>query len=327
MTPWLPRRSGAPILITSSPSTTAGIVHSLWKKHYGSAGDPSCIVVQSDSRGLNPSLRQSVVDKAFETDAEAAAAEFGGQFRQALSGYISRETIERLVDRGVHERQPLPGIAYHCFVDAASGSGQDWFAACIGHVQPDGDRRNLVVDMLLAQKPPFDPLAVVAALAGTLQRYHITEIVGDNYAGGFLPSAFAKHRIQYRPCKLNASELYLAALPTFTSGSISLLDNPGLFEQLVNLRRKVGQSGRDSVSHMRGQHDDVANALVGLVHMLTPIESAAWDFGGGGDTWGVITRAREYVGYSDEADETAKAWARARGYTRAPDGGLGRRIY
>jgi hypothetical protein len=283
----------------------------LWKKHFGPDGDPACIVVQSDSRGLNPSLRQSVVDKAFETDAEAAAAEFGGKFREPLSGYISAETIQRLVERGVHERPPLPGITYSCFVDAASGSGQDWFAACIGHVQSDGERRTVVIDMHLAQKPPFDPLAVVAALSGHLQRYRITEVMGDNYAGGFLPSAFAKRGIQYKPSKLNASELYIAALPTFTSGSISLLDNPGLFEQLINLRRKVGQSGADSVSHMRGQHDDVANALVGLVHMLTPVDrDIAWDFGGAGETWGVVTAPRLVAGvpHAGSAEDEAFAY-------------------
>jgi hypothetical protein len=98
--------------IASSPATTTGIVHSLWKKHFGPEGDPLCLVVQSDSLGLNPTLRKSVIDRAFEENAESAAAEFGGMFKEPLSAFLSREIIERAVERGVSERQPLPGLAY-----------------------------------------------------------------------------------------------------------------------------------------------------------------------------------------------------------------------
>jgi hypothetical protein len=148
---------------------------------------------------------------------------------------------------------------------------------------------SIIVDLLHGDVPPFNPHATIAALAGTLQRYGIREVMGDRYAGGFVPSAFAKHGIAYKHCPLNASELYIAALPTFTSGSISLLDLPAMFDELVNLRRKVGQAGRESVQHMRGQHDDAANALVGLIHMLTPVQR---NVGGSYGGIGVFTAPR-----------------------------------
>jgi hypothetical protein len=157
-------------------------------------------------------------------------------------------------------------------------------------------------------------------LCGHLQRWRIKQVVGDAYAGNFVPSAFAKHGVTYLPAKLSASELYLAALPVFTSGGVALLDNPVLIEQLVNLRRRIGQAGKESVQHMRGQHDDLANATCGLIHMLTPAESVAWDYGG----IGVVTQPRSYVGDGGEASETMQAWPATQNYTRAPDGGLGR---
>jgi hypothetical protein len=110
-------------------------------------------------------------------------------------------------------------------------------------------------------------------------------------------------------------------LPGFTSNTIVLLDNPVLIEQLVNLRRRIGQAGKESVQHMRGQHDDLANAVCGLVHMLTPVEGVAWDYGG----IGVVTAPRSYVGDGGEASDTMQAWIATQGYTRAPDGGLGKR--
>ena len=229
--------TSGPICLTSSPSTTTGVVHSLWKKYFGPDGPPDCVVVQSDSKMMNPRLRQSVIDKAFADDAVSASAEFGGAFREPLSGYIDRATLERLIERDVRERAPLPGITYSCFVDASSGTGTDSFSAAIGHRSRDQDRDIIILDQLLATRPPFDPLLVVAALVGHLERWRIREIMGDNFTGGFLVSAFAKHRVSYLQCPLNASELYIAALPTFTSGSIALLDNPDLIDQLVNMRR------------------------------------------------------------------------------------------
>jgi hypothetical protein len=313
--------TGAPVVITSSPATTTGIVHSIWKKHYGKDGSPDCVVVQSDSKTMNPRLRQSVIDKAFEDDAAAASAEYGGQFREPLSGFLTREMVIRCVERGVQERAPLPGIEYQCFVDAASGSGTDSFAACIGHRVRDGDRNVVMVDYVMKQAPPFNPLACIAALAGHLERWRIRQVTGDAYAGGFTPSAFAKHRITYLASKLSASELYLSALPSFTSGTIALLDKADVIDQLVNLRRRIGQAGKEQVLHMRGQHDDLANALCGLIHILTPVEPVAFELGGGGDTWGVITAPRAIVGVPGMANAEDLAWAVASG-RRSGNGGL-----
>jgi hypothetical protein len=312
--------TGAPLILTSSPATTTGIVHTLWKKHFGPDGSSDCIVVQSDSRGLNPTLRQSVVDKALAEDAESAGAEYLGQFREPLSAFISREIVMRCVEVGRSERLVLPMLEYQCFIDVSSGSGTDYFAAAIGHRARDDDRDLVVLDCLFAERPPFDPLACIAALCGHLQRWRIKQVVGDAYAGNFVPSAFAKHGVTYLPAKLSASELYLAALPVFTSGGVALLDNPVLIEQLVNLRRRIGQAGKESVQHMRGQHDDLANATCGLIHMLTPAEGVAWDYGG----IGVVTQPRSYVGDGGEASETMQAWLATQNYGRVPDGGLGR---
>ena len=77
--------TGGPMLLTSSPSNMEGIVYRLWKRHFGAQGDPRCLVVQADSRTLNPCLRQSTVDRAYEEDAIAAAAEYGGEFRRPVT--------------------------------------------------------------------------------------------------------------------------------------------------------------------------------------------------------------------------------------------------
>jgi hypothetical protein len=55
------------------------------------------------------------------------------------------------------------------------------------------------------------------------------------------------------------------------SGQCELLDNRKLVGQLVGLERMVGRN-RDVVDHPRGQHDDIANCVAGvLVNVLADV--------------------------------------------------------
>jgi hypothetical protein len=38
-----------------------------------------------------------------------------------MAGYLTRELVERCVERGITERAMLPGVQYVAFVDCASG--------------------------------------------------------------------------------------------------------------------------------------------------------------------------------------------------------------
>jgi hypothetical protein len=161
--------TGGPMLLTSSPSAMEGIVYRLWKRHYGAQGDPRCLVVQADSRTLNPSLRQATVDRAYQLDPVGAEAEFGGQFRQPVTAYLDRAVVEKAVESGVTGRTKLPGVTYRAHVDVAGGTGSDSFCVAIGHKVRDADRDICVVDALFERQPPFDP-DVVTDQAATLLR-------------------------------------------------------------------------------------------------------------------------------------------------------------
>jgi hypothetical protein len=257
--------TGGPMLLTSSPSTMEGIVHRLHRRHYGSAGDARVVVVHSDSRTLNPRLSQSVVDRAYEDDPASASAEYGGEFRQQISAYLPRAVIERAVDYGVGGRTALPGVQYMAFVDVAGGSGSDAFTCAVGHKRSDDGREMCVIDALFIIAPPFCPDAATQRCASFLAPWKISEVVGDAYGGDWPLTAFSRHGVRYSKSPLSKSDLYLHTLPLFTAGRVRLLDNPRIVDQYAGLRRKVGSGGRESVDHARGHHDDVANAIAGLL--------------------------------------------------------------
>jgi hypothetical protein len=264
--------TNGPMLITSSPGAMEGIVFRLFKRHFGPDGDTRTLVVQSDSRGLNPRLSKRVIDRAFEDDPVAAESEFGGSFRQAMAAYLDRAIVEKAIERGASTRMVRPGTQYVAFVDVAGGSGTDSFTCAIGHkwVSDNSGREICVLDALLEVRPPFDPDVVTASVATLLRTWNVSHVIGDAYAASWPITAFARHGIGYSHATLSASEIYLHCVPLFTAGRVLLLDQPRLVDQLCALRRKVGQGGRESVDHPRGAHDDLANAVAGVLWRLSP---------------------------------------------------------
>jgi hypothetical protein len=59
------------------------------------------------------------------------------------------------------------------------------------------------------------------------------------------------------------------ALPLLNSGKVELLDNRKLVSQLCSLERRVGRgTGRDSIDHPVGGHDDIANSVCGALVLV-----------------------------------------------------------
>jgi hypothetical protein len=57
-------------------------------------------------------------------------------------------------------------------------------------------------------------------------------------------------------------------LPAINTGQVELLHLHDLRQELIGLERMRGRSGRDRVVHPLSRHDDLANAVGGLVQML-----------------------------------------------------------
>ena len=158
--------TGGPMLLTSSPASMQGIVFRLHKQHFGKDGDAKCLIVQSNSLELNPTLKRSVIDRAYDLDAEGAADAYSGEFREPLSAYLVRSIVEGAVEKGVEARPVLPGIQYFAFVDVAGGTGKDAYALTIGHRQ---GRDKIVIDQVVQTPPPFNPDAVTEICARWLK--------------------------------------------------------------------------------------------------------------------------------------------------------------
>lgn len=266
------------LAVISSPYAKRGAVYDTFRDHYGSAGDPLILVAKGPSKVFNSTLSDKVVQRAYSRDAAAAAAEYGGEFRNDIEAFISREVVEACVSLGVHERARIDGVTYSAFVDPSGGSN-DAMTLAIAH--REGDR--CVLDAVRERKPPFSPEDVVTEFCALLKLYGLREVTGDRYAGEWPRERFRKEGIAYKLADRPRSDLYRDLLPILNSGRADLLDSDRLVHQIVSLERRVARGGRESIDHPPQGHDDLANSVAGA---LVGLE------GSGGSSVGMFLRKR-----------------------------------
>jgi hypothetical protein len=252
----------ARLLKASSPYARKGVLWNDFRKHYG-VEDSRTLVWRASTRDMNPSIPQSFVDEAYAHDPAHAAAEYGAEFRSDIESFVSHEVVDACVVEGRHELPPLKGVEYVGFCDPSGGSS-DAMTLAIGH----RDGEHAILDALREVKPPFSPESVVREFSDLLKSYNINTIVGDRYAGAWPAERFSTHGISYEPSAKPKSDLYRDLLPVLNGGRAELLDHPKLIAQLCSLERRTSRGGRDSIDHPPGQHDDIANAVAGVLTSL-----------------------------------------------------------
>jgi hypothetical protein len=243
----------------SSPYAQRGLLYTKHRDCFGK-DDADVLVVQAPTATFNPSIDQAIIEAARRDDPEAAQAEWFAEFRSDLSTFVERTVVERCVERGRRERGFVPSFRYTAFADP-SGGQHDSFTLAVSH--REGER--VLLDLTREWRAPFDPAVVVEELVKVLRSFRCTSVRGDKYAGEWVVAEFRKNGITYLAADKTRSEIYLDGLPLMMSGNAVLLDDPRLIGQIAQLERRVTRGGRDSVDHMRGGADDLANAALGAL--------------------------------------------------------------
>ena len=248
----------------------SGLLFEQWQRHFGKDSD-DVVVIQAESRKLNPTIPAEIVEQALIDDPAGAAAEWLAQFRDDVGGFIPYSVVENCIVQGRVELEPQSGVYYYAFLDVSSGiaKGGDSMTMAIAHAADNGV---VVLDLVREVVPPFQTNAVAAEFAETMRRYGVSRAVSDRVGLGWVSQAFYDEGIMLQYSARTKSEIYLAALPLLGNGSVQLLDVPRLKSQILNLERRVARGGHESVDHPTGNfHDDVANAALGVIVDVTSL--------------------------------------------------------
>jgi hypothetical protein len=264
---------GSLLVAISSPYARTGEFYRTHDRYYGTE-DPHTIVWNADSRSLNPTVPERIIERAYEEDPAAAASEYGRDghvvFRSDVQSFLDPEAVRAVTVPDRRELPPTVGLTYRAFVDPSGGS-QDSFTLAIGHREGD----TVVLDAMRERRPPFSPDQVVEEFARLLATYGVRKVAGDRYGGEWPRESFRRHGVAYEPCKLPKSDLYRETLAPINAGRVELLDDARLRAQLIGLERRTARGGKDSIDHAPGAHDDLANVVAGVVVELLGTSTVA----------------------------------------------------
>ncbi len=252
----------AKLLCISTPYARSGVLFEAHKDHYGHDNDHA-LVWAADTRSMNPTVAESLIQRELERDPDAARAEWLAGFRDDLEAAFGLEALEACVIKGREELPPSSAIAYRAFVDP-SGGRHDAFTLAVAHKEG----KTVVLDLVRAWHPPFDPSVVVAEVSETAKRYGVLSLTGDNYGGEWPVESFRSHGIRYERADKAKSELYLSSIPVVNSGTVELPDNHQLLEQFRRLERRRGRTGKDTIDHPPRLSDDMANSVAGVIYLV-----------------------------------------------------------
>lgn len=156
------------------------------------------------------------------------------------------------------------------FCDPAGGSGGDSMTIAWAHA----DGKKVILDGVVEKRPPFSPRTCVEEFSEILKRHGITRVTGDRFSGEWVREAFRECGIHYEVSGKTKSELYAAFLVLANSGLVQIPLHRRLISQLQRLERRMLRSGRESIDHGAGAHDDLSNAACGAL-VLASTGSAA----------------------------------------------------
>ena len=251
----------------SSAYRRSGLLYNKFRDYFGQ-DNPDILVVKGSTQTFNPTVDNEALQAMRAADPIAAPSEWDSEFRSDLAGFLD----DHVVDRAVNELRPLElppaqyGVFYRAFVDPSGGaSSGDAYSIAIAH----RDGEHVIIDLVRGVTGPFDPKQVTEEYAALCKQYRIGTVTGDRYAKEWVQTAWRNTGVSYVQAELTASELYLEAQPVFNRGLIELPPDPILIRELKLLERRPGLMGKEAVSHPRGVHDDRANAVAGVIRVLT----------------------------------------------------------
>lgn len=254
---------GGKLIALSSPYARKGVLWEAYRNYFGKDDSKRVLVAQAPTELMNPTLDPEVIAQAYAEDESAAKAEYGAQFRTDVESFISFEAVEAATIPDRIELPPARVNWYIAFVDAAGGSGQDSMTCAIAHF--DKRLNTVIVDAVRAVKPPFSPQTVVTDFCKLFASYNVKRVTGDRWGGDFVAEQFKLKGVHFRHSEKTKSEIYAELLPLINSGRVELPDIKRLRQELTGLERRTSRSGKDSIDHAPGQHDDMINSVAGAI--------------------------------------------------------------
>lgn len=254
----------AKLVKISSPFAKAGVVWEDWKSR---ATRPEMLVWKLGTRQMNSSLDSQFLIDEEQRDPESFQREYGAEFYESASTFLSVDAIENCIRCDRFELPPQNGLFYVAALDAAFRS--DNFAFGIVHSAGEKVFQDFGRSWCGSRSKPISLAAVLEEICETLRRYGISRIHGDQFCSEPIRQALAGRGVEFLQSTTlgaRATQVWNSLRTLIASAKIELLDDPATISELKRLELVVTAGGNSRVEASAG-HDDRAVALALASHI------------------------------------------------------------
>lgn len=167
---------GSQAWIVTSPYGPQGLVHSLWREHWGRPGH--ALAVQAPTRALNPAFPQATIDALRAREPDVAAREYDAAWTDADTTYYRAEDVDACAGE---LEAPRSDREYIATSDPATRSNAWTFA--IATTDDDG---RLHVVHAREWRGHLSPRVVLGEIAADCRRYRVEIVRADEWSADAL---------------------------------------------------------------------------------------------------------------------------------------------
>lgn len=180
--------------VISSPGAPSGLLHDIWRRHYGAPPPPDAdgrvpwLVVHAPTRALNPSFPASSIEAMRAVNPDKAAREHDAVWTSAVDSWIPHEWTDRALRAGPPILPRERGCVYVAAMDPAT-RGNGWCLVVGTKRWVDGVPKvsiSLAHEWRGSQRNPLDPAVVLRELAARVLPYGVTTVLTDQWAADSL---------------------------------------------------------------------------------------------------------------------------------------------
>lgn len=277
-------------LVTSTPWTKEGM---LWK--YKNSGTEGCnircddckrqklwrcghrrsdqiehdgvLVIHAPTAAMcNPLTTRSRLAKLQRRRPDAFRRESLAEFVDSISGFLPSSLVGSAIDERILSRERLPRAGhpedispiYIAAIDPAFR--QDAFAFTVLHHDPD---KGMVQDRFVRWVPlsgaPLNPVDVLDQIVPVLKEFSISIVYSDQYQLESLQQLAQQRGFTIVGCDFTGAskaKIFGSLEMLIKQQRIRLLDDPTLYQELVQLEKRRTPSGTIQISAPPGKHDD-----------------------------------------------------------------------
>jgi hypothetical protein len=263
--------SNAKLIKISTPFRQEGI---LWRE-FQKRINLRHLVWQVSTEDMNPKARKDYLENARRENEQVFRREYLAEFTDNACGWFTPEILEPCVMRGHREFPPAANGTYAAAIDPAFHRCDFGFA--IVHQSRDGRVTLVYATRWVGTKSvPVDFESVSEQINGTLRRYGINTLYGDQYCFAVLQQNFVKLGIRYKESTFNAhtrASIYGNLRQLMAHQKIRILDLPELESQLLSLEEVKRPNGNIDIRPPSSSKDDMAIAVALATWELPSIET------------------------------------------------------